>query len=119
MVQVAVGQEDVARSGELEGAPAHVQGEPRRMDAEPVVVPGARPAFDPEVSETQLSGSHGRWARRRADGGSEKRQISRYSQRRSGERRVSTLCQSGSISQSVAATEESSELPSCGVKQKP
>jgi hypothetical protein len=46
-------------------------------------------------------------------------QISRKTQRRIAERRFCTLSQLGSISQRVAATEESSELPSWGVKQKP
>ena len=60
MVEMAVAQEDVPRPGELERSPPDVQGEARRMDAEPVLVAGARPALDAEVTETQLDGSHAR-----------------------------------------------------------
>ena len=115
MVEMPVAEEHVRRAGELERAAPDVEGEPRRMDAEPVVVAGARESLDAEVAKSQLDRSHAEphGPAPAAD------QISRYSQRRSGCRRLSTLCQSGSMSQRVAATEESSELPSCGVKQKP
>ena len=103
MVEMAVGQEDVLRSAELEGAAAGVEREAGRMDAHPGLVTGARPALQAEISETQLDGSQTAL------------QISRYSQRLSGLSRVATLSQSGSISQRAAATDESSELPSCGV----
>ncbi len=106
MVEMAVAQEDVLGAGELERSAPDVERQARRMDAEPVLVAGARPSLDAEVPEAQLDGSRDA-------------QISRYSQRRKGASRFSTLSQSGSISHSVAATEESSELPSCGVKQKP
>jgi hypothetical protein len=105
MVEVRMAQEDVLRSGELLRSPPGVESQPGRMDPEPGLVTGAGPALDPEIAESQLHGARG--------------QISRNSQRRRGCRRVRTLSQSGSISQRAADTEERSELPSCGVKQKP
>jgi hypothetical protein len=54
VVEVAVREEEVARAGELQGAPADVEGEPRRVDAEPVVIPGPRPPLDAQVAEAQL-----------------------------------------------------------------
>ena len=107
MIEMAVGQKDVLRSGELKGAAPRIEREAGRVDPHPGLVTGARPALQAEISETQLDGSQNAL------------QISRYSQRLSGLSRVATLSQSGSISQRAAATDDSSELPSCGVKQKP
>jgi hypothetical protein len=103
MIKMAMSQEDILRTAELESATAGVEGEAGGIDAHPGLVTGARPALQAEISETQLDGSQNAL------------QISRYSQRLSGLSRVATLSQSGSISQRVAATDDSSELPSCGV----
>lgn len=103
MVEMAMGQKDVLRPGELEGAAPGIEREAGRVDPHPGFVTGARPALQAEVTEAKLDRSQNAL------------QISRYSQRLSGLSRVATLSQSGSISQRAAATDESSELPSCGV----
>ena len=110
VVEMAVAEKQIAGASKLTSAAASVERQPRRVDAKPGRVAGPREAFDRELTQPQLSPAH-------AVPGSA--QISRYSQRRTGVRRVSTDCQSGSISHSAAAIEDSSELPSCGVKQKP
>lgn len=102
VVEVPVGQQDVADPAELQRPAPHVEGDSRRVDPEPGLVAGTRSTLDREVVEAKgLS------------------QISVYSQRRIGFKRSFTASQSGSIIQSAPATEESSELPSWGVKQKP
>ncbi len=110
VVEMAVADEDVGGAAELQRPAPDVDRQPGRMDAEPGLVAGPRPPLEAEPRELELDRPHG--AVRAA-------QISRYSQRRKGASRCATLSQSGSISQSAAAIEESSELPSWGVKQKP
>ena len=115
---MAVGQKNILRPAELESAAAGIERKAGRIDPHPGLVAGSRPTLEAKISETQLDRAH-------RSGGAPKgalfkdSQISRYSQRLSGLSRVATLSQSGSISQSAAATEDSRELPSCGVKQKP
>jgi hypothetical protein len=56
VVEVAVGQEDVASALELGGAAADVEGEARRMDSKPGRIAGPRRALERQLAEPEMSG---------------------------------------------------------------
>lgn len=117
VIEMTVADEKIPGAGLRRRSPPDVEGETGRVNAEPGLLPRDRAALDRQLSELQSGGAQ------RPEGGAggraARRQISWYMKRRSGSRRLLRLSWFGSISQSAAATEESSEFPSWGVKQKP
>ncbi len=108
---MSVGQEEIAGARDLVRTPSGVESEAGRVDPKPSLLARHRPALDRKLAQPELGPG---WRAPRALA-----QISVYTQRRIGSSRRVTLSASGSINQRAAATEESSELPSWGVKQKP
>ena len=55
VVEVAVGEEEVAGAGELGGAAAGVERQARRIDAEPGLLAGEREAFDRQLTAAEVA----------------------------------------------------------------
>jgi len=58
MIEMAMGEEQVLRSGELRRAAPRIERQARRVDAEPGLLARHRPPFDPQLSQFQLDRTH-------------------------------------------------------------